>query len=114
MDLGKFSSETLEYIDTHYKTNIDGINALSDAIKDLGDSYEDSAKYIDILTTKLQQGSSLGNAISSTFGFASDSSQFQQILNAYDKAFTSTISDISQNLTAFQNQINSFYDNAGK
>ena len=101
------SAHTLKYIDA-IGADIDGINELAKAIQKAGYDAEASAKMIDKMFTVLDQGANLGQTIREMFG----DKNYDSILNAYDKAFGTTILNMGQNLDKFTNTIDSFYEKA--
>lgn len=101
----EFSNEALDYMD-HLGANIDGINELAKAIQKTGVNAEMSAQMIGALFEELEHGSDLASTITDLFG----SENFDAILNAYDKAFGTTILNMGQNVDKFRNTVNSFYE----
>ena len=101
------TENTLNYIDK-IGADIEGINQLADAIQDIGYSAAQSAKVLDQLFTQLDQGANLGDTILDFFG----EKDYDAILNAYDKAFGTTVLNMGQNVDKFKNTINSFYEKA--
>ena len=101
------SIHTLEYID-RIGADIDGINQLASAIQNLGYSADKSAEILDQMFDLLGTGADLGQTITDLFG----EENYDAILNAYDKAFGTTILNMGQNVDKFKNTINSFYEKA--
>ena len=101
----EFSNEALDYMD-HLGANIDGINELAKAIQKTGVNAAMSAQMIGALFEELEHGSDLASTITDLFG----SENFDAILNAYDKAFGTTILNMGQNVDKFRNTVNSFYE----
>ena len=101
------SSKTWEYIDK-IGASIDGINDLAKAIQKLGYDADKSSEFVDTLFQRLQSGEDLQTAIIRLFG----EKNLDTILNAYDKAFGTTILNMGQNVDKLKNTINSFYEKA--
>ena len=101
------SADTLEYID-RIGADITGINDLAEAIQKLGHSSDESAAILDQMFTLLDQGADLGATIADMFGMDA----YDSILNAYDKAFGTTILNMGQNIDKFKNTVDAFYEKA--
>ena len=101
------SDISLDYIDA-IGADIDGINELAKAIQKVGYSSEQSAELLNQMFDLLGNGADLGDTIYSFFG----ADNYDAILNAYDKAFGTTILNMGQNIDKFKNTINSFYEKA--
>ena len=110
--MGQFEYETLNYISTNFPDYANGLDKMKDAIQDLGYSSEDAFDKLKNLLEAVEKGDKLDAAIRRLFN--PDEGTFNTLINAYEKAFTMTTSNLSQNLTAFQSQINSFYETATK
>ena len=103
----KMSLNALDYIDA-IGADINGINELASAIQKIGYSADSSAKLLETMFDRLQQGYDLSSVIQEMFG----SKNYDTILNAYDKAFGTTILNMGQNIDKFKNTVNSFYEKA--
>ena len=101
------SLNALDYIDA-IGADINGINELASAIQKIGYSADSSAKLLETMFDRLQQGYDLSSVIQEMFG----SKNYDTILNAYDKAFGTTILNMGQNIDKFKNTVNSFYEKA--
>ena len=104
------TEDTLKYIDK-IGADIDGINELAAAIQELGYDAETSTSKINEMFQDLQQHKgNLKSVITNMFG----KDELDNILNAYDKAFGTTILNMGQNVDKFKNSINSIYEKASE
>ena len=103
------SKDTLDYIDA-IGADIDGINELASAIQKIGYTADESAKALDDMFQLLQTGANLHDTIADMFGM----DNYDSILNAYDKAFGTTILNMGQNIDKFKNTVDGFYEKAAE
>lgn len=103
------SKDTLDYIDA-IGADIDGINELASAIQKLGYTADESAEALDDMFQLLQTGANLHDTIADMFGI----DNYDSILNAYDKAFGTTILNMGQNIDKFKNTVDGFYEKAAE
>lgn len=100
--------DTLDYID-NIGASIDDINNMSSAIQKLGYDSNTSARLLNDMFAQLEQGADLSETLTDMFG-----DNARDILNAYDKAFGTTVLNMGQNVDKFTNSIDSFYTKAGE
>jgi len=111
---GEKFGKAIEYMDEHWGGSIDKINTMASAIQDLGHSADDSLTLMGELAQSLEEGNSLREAIESTFGVLEGTDAYKKLLNTYSKTFGTTLLNMGQNMTKFQNKIDNFYENVGK
>lgn len=107
------SDSALDYLD-NIGASIDNINEMGNAIQKLGYNTEEAADKINDLFTELQSGTGLRTALTDLFGLGVDSDEYKSLLNAYDKAFGTTVLNMGQNIDKFKNTIDSFYQKASQ
>ena len=107
------SGDALDYMDA-IGASVDNINALGNAIQKVGYNTQQAAGKINDLFETLQSGVNIRTALTDLFGFGVDSDEYNAILDAYDKAFGTTILNMGQNIDKFTNTIDSLYQKASE
>lgn len=107
------SDASLDYIDS-VGASIDSINDLAAAIQDLGYDSKISLDLLDDLFSELQEGKNLGYTLADVLGLSMNSDEYTNILNAFDKAFGTTILNMGQNIDKFKNTIDALYQKASE
>ena len=107
------SDASLDYIDS-VGASIDSINDLAAAIQDLGYDSKTSLDLLNDLFSELQEGKNLGYTLADVLGLSMNSDEYTNVLNAFDKAFGTTILNMGQNIDKFKNTVDALYQKASE
>ena len=107
------SDDALDYMDS-IGASIDKINALGNAVQKLGYNTKQAAEKISSLFETLQSGTDIHTAFTDLFGLGVNSEEYDDLLDAYDKAFGTTILNMGQDIDKFKNTIDSLYQKAAE
>lgn len=107
------SDDAYKYLDS-ISASIDSVNELGDAIQKLGYNTSEATSKLNALFSSLNGSGNLKNAITDIFNISTTSEEFNDILNAFDKAFGTTVLNMGQNVDKLRNSIDSLYEKASK